>query len=311
MLLAPVPWAGRIWGLPFLTALAPSERYARQAGRRHKPLADWGRQLLLLASRWLPGRRVIAVADTTYAVIELLAAVRHRLTMVTRLRLDARLFDPPPPRQPGARGRSRVTGQRQPTLVRRLADPASRWRRVTVSQWYGESRRELDILTGTAVWDHPGRRVPVRWVLVRDVKGEHDPQAFLCTDLEADALDVLRWFVRRWAVEVTFAEVRRHLGVETQRQWSDTAIARTTPALLALFSLVTLWAHDLAGRGRLDPRSAAWYPKRHLTFSDALGAVRRQLWEDGLFQASGQSRDMVKIPAPLAQRLLDAASFPA
>lgn len=304
MLLAPVPWAGRIWGLPFLTALAPSERHARQAGRRHKPLADC--QLLLLASRWLPGRRVIAVADTTYAVIELLAAVRHRLTMVTRLRLDARLFDPPQHR-PGTRGRRRVTGQRQP--VQRLADPASCWRRVTVSQWYGEGRRELDVLTGTAVWDHPGRRVPIRWVLVRDVVGDHDPQAFLCTDQEADALDVLRWFVRRWAVEVTFQEVRRHLGVE--RQWSDKAIARTTPALLALFSLVTLWAHDLGGRDRLDPRSAAWYPKQHLTFSDALGAVRRKLWQDGLFQASGQSRDMVKIPAPLAQRLLDAACFPA
>ena len=139
--------------------------------------------------------------------------------------------------------------------------------------------------------------------------GDHDPQAFLCTDLEADALDVLRWFVRRWAVEVTFEEVRRHLGVE--RQWSDKAIARTTPVLLALFSLVTLWAHDLAERGRLNPRGAAWYPKRRLTFSDALGAVRRKLWEDGLFQTSDQSRDMVKIPAPLAQRLLDAASFPA
>ena len=212
MLLAPIPWAGRIWGLPFLTALAPSERYARQAGRRHKPLADWGRQLLLLASRWLLGRRVIAVADTTYAVIDLLAALRHRLTMITRLRLDARLFDPPPPRRPGTRGRRRVTGQRQP--VQRLADPANRWRRVTVSQWYGEGKRELDIRTGTAV--HPGRRLPVRWVLVRDVVGDHDPQAFLCTDLEADALDVLRWFVRRWAVEVTFEEVRRHLGVERQ-----------------------------------------------------------------------------------------------
>jgi hypothetical protein len=154
--------------------------------------------LLLLASRWLPGRRVIAVADTTYAVIELLAALRHRLTMVTRLRLDARLFDPPPPRRPGTRGRRRVTGQRQP--VQRLADPANRWRRVTVSQWYGEGKRELDILTGTAVW--PGRRVPVRWVLVRDVVGAKEPQAFLCPDLEADALDVLRWFVRRWAVDM-------------------------------------------------------------------------------------------------------------
>ena len=115
-------------------------------GRRHKPLADWGRQLLLLTGRWLPGRRLIAVADTTYAVIELLAAVRHRLTMVTRLRLDARLFDPP--RRPGARGRRRVTGQRQPTLVQRLADPASRGGRVTLSQWSGDGRRELAGVTG-------------------------------------------------------------------------------------------------------------------------------------------------------------------
>jgi hypothetical protein len=310
MLVAPIPWAGRAWALPFLTALAPSEGHARHTGRRHKTLADWGRQMLLQVSRWLPGRRVVAVADTTYAVIEMLAALRHRLTVVTRLRLDARLFDPTPPRRPGTKGRPRVTGGRQPSLAQRLADPASRWRRV-VSDWYGDGRRDLDVLTGTAVWHHPGRRVPVRWVLVRDVAGEHDPQAFLCTDLDADALDILRWFVRRWAVEVTFEEVRRHLGVETQRQWSDKAIARTTPALLALFSLVALWAHDLVGRSRFDPRKAAWYPKRHLTFSDALGAVRRQLWADGLFQASGCGRDMVKVPVPLADRLLDAACFPA
>jgi hypothetical protein len=310
MLLAHIPWAGQVWALPFLTALAPSGRHAQQTGRRHKPLADWGRQMLLLVGRWLPGHQVIAVADTTYAVIDLLAAVRNKLTMVTRLRLDARLFDPPPHRT-GTRGRPRVTGRRQPTLVQRLADPTSRWRRVVVSHWYGEGERVLDVLTGTAVWDHPGRRVPVRWVLVRDVKGEHDPQAFLCTDQQADPLDVLRWFVRRWAVEVTFEEVRRHLGVETQRQWSNKAIARTTPALLALFSLVTLWAHDLVMQDRLGPRRAAWYPKQHLTFSDALGAVRRQLWADGLFQASDRSRDMVKIPTPLADRLLDAACFPA
>jgi hypothetical protein len=203
MLLAPIPWAGRIWGLPFLTALAPSERYARQAGRRHKPLADC--QLLLLASRWPPGYR----------------RGRHHLCRHRPARSttpQAHHDHPPAPGCPavrsatGTRGRRRVTGQRQP--VQRLADPANRWRRVTVSQWYGEGKRELDIRTGTAV--HPGRRVPVRWVLVRDVVGDHDPQAFLCTDLEADALDVLRWFVRRWAVEVTFEEVRRHLGVERQ-----------------------------------------------------------------------------------------------
>ena len=96
------------------------------------------------------------------------------------------------------------------------------------------------------------------WILVRDAQGGFEPQAFLCTDLEADPLDALRWFVRRWAVEVTFAEVRRHLGVETQRQWSDPAIERTTPALRGLFSLVALWAHAMAASHALVPRVAAW-----------------------------------------------------
>src|SRR6476659_6176566 len=281
MLLAPVPWAGRVWALPFLTALAPSERFAREHGRRHKRLTDRARQLLLLVARWLPGRRLIAVADSSYAAIELLAAVRRRLTVVTRLRLDARLFDPPPPRRPGTRGRPRVSGARQPTLAERLADPGTRWRRVTVAGWYGRTERRIELVSGTALWHHPGKRVSIRWLLVRDVAGEFEPQGFLCTDPDADPLDVLRWFVRRWSVEVTFAEVRRHLGVETQRQWSDLAIARTTPALLGLFSLVTLWAG--ATRGGVRPRSAAWYPKPRPTFSDALAAVRYRLWTSATF----------------------------
>jgi hypothetical protein len=123
MLLAPIPWAGRVWALPFLTALAPSERFARGRGRRHKKLTDWARQLLLLVARWLPGRRVVAVADSSYAAIELLAAVRHHLTLITRLRLDARLFDPAPPRRPGTMGRPRVAGARQPTLAVRFRGP--------------------------------------------------------------------------------------------------------------------------------------------------------------------------------------------
>src|SRR4051794_18138602 len=254
MLLAPVPWAGRVWALPFLAALAPSERFARERGRRHKRLTDRARQLLLLVARWLPGRRLVAVADSSYAAIELLAAARARLTVVPRLRLDARLFAPPPPRRPGTRGRPRVSGARQPTPAERLADPKTRWRRVTVAGWCGRTERRIELVSGTALRHHPGKRVPVRWLLVRDVAGEFEPQGFVCTDPDADPLDVLRWFVRRWSVEVTLAEVRRHLGVETQRQRSDLAIARTTPALLGLSSPVTLWAG--ATRGGVRPRSA-------------------------------------------------------
>lgn len=276
-LLAPIPWAQRVWALPFVTALAPSERFARERGHRHKKLTDRARQLLILLARWLPERQLVAVADSSYAAIELLKAVSRHLTMITRLRLDARLFDPPPLRRPGTMGRPRVSGARQPTLDERLADPRTPWQRVIVTGWYGRSERQLDVVSGTAIWYHPGKQIAIRWVLVRDVAGAFKPQGFVCTDPDADPLDVLRWFVRRWSIEVTFAEVRRHLGVETQRQWSDLAISRTTPALLGLFSLVTLWANELFAHQLAPPRRAAWYPKPQITFSDALAVVRYHL----------------------------------
>ena len=310
MLLAPIPWAGRVWALPFLTALAPSERFAHDQGRRHKMLTDWARQLLVLVARWLPERRLIAVADSSYAAIELLAAVRHRLTVITRLRLDARLFDPPPPRRPGTIGRPRVSGARQPTLAERLGDPKTSWRRVTVAGWYGRTERQIDLISGTALWYHPGKRVPIRWLLVRDVAGEFEPQSFLSTDPDADPLEMLRWFVRRWSVEVTFAEVRRHLGIETQRQWSDLAIARTTPVLLGLFSLVTLWAEGVL-EGGVSPRRAAWYPKPQPSFSDALAAVRYRLWTAATFSTSPDHGEVAKIPCGLLKGLTQAACFPA
>lgn len=311
MLLVPIPWARRVWGLPFLTALAPSERWARERGRRHKTLTDWGRQMLLQVARWLPDRRLIAVADTTYAAIDLLNAVRRWLTLITRLRLDARLFDWPPPRRSGARGRPRLKGARQPTLVERLADAKTPWRRFTVSGWYGRTERALDLVSGTALWDHPGRRVPIRWVLVRDVRGEFEPQAFVCTDLDADPLDILRWFVRRWSMEVTFAEVRRHLGVETQRQWTDLAIARTTPILLGLFALLTLWADQIVTTEQASPRGAAWYRKADVTFSDALGAVRHKLWVERVFVTSRNAREVSKLHTTLLSPLIELACFPA
>jgi len=124
-------------------------------------------------------------------------------------------------------------------------------------------------------------------------------------------VDILRWFIRRWSIEVTFAEVRRHLGVETQRQWSDPAIARTTPALLGLFSLVTLWAHDLYARETPAPRTASWYSKPLPTFSDALARVRRELWMHHDFRTSASSPDLVKLPRAAINALIGAACYAA
>ena len=312
MLAVPVPWAGRSWALPFLTVLAPSERYCRERGHRHKRLTDWARQALLRAARWLPGRRVVAVADSSFAALELLGAVRRRMVVVTRLRLDARLFAPPPPRTPRTIGRPRLVGDRLPTLAQRLGDRRTRWRRLVVGGWYGGGDRPVEACSGTALWHHPGMPVvPLRWVLVRDPLGEFRPQAFLCTDPDAGPVEILSWFVRRWATEVTFAEVRRHLGVETQRQWSDLAIARTTPVLLGLYSLVALWADELQRNSAVLPRAAAWYAKQAPTFSDALAAVRRTLCADAASRTSSADRNAAKVPRAVLDRLTDLACYAA
>src|SRR3712207_2123576 len=291
MLLVPIPWAERVWALPFLTALAPSERYCRQRARRHKRLTDWARQLVLQARRWMPARPLVLVADSGFAALELLAAlVRRRVTCVTRLRLDAALYEPAPPRLPGAIGRPRTKGARLPNLAAVLADADTPWRRVAVPGWYGEGDRIVEIRSGTAVWRHAGLPVvPIRRVLLRDPCRRFDPQALPCTDAAQDPLQVVRWFVQRWQVEVTFREVRDHLGVETQRQWSDKAIARTTPCLLALFSVVALLAARLDSRARVQVSASAWYHKRRPTFADTLAAVRRQIWTEQGFLISRHS----------------------
>ena len=287
MLLVPISWAKRVWALPFLTVLAPSERYNQQQGKMHKRLTDWARQMLLQVKRWLPNRSVIAVGDSSYAVIDLLDAVKEQVCVITRLRLDAALYEPAPPRQTGQRGRPCKKGKRLPTLQNYLHDEHLPWQKIVVSEWYGKKQRVLEVSSATAMWYHSGKPVvPLRWVLIRDPEGTLEPMALLCTDQELSAQHIVGYFVRRWSVEVTFQESRAHLGVETQRQWSDLAIARTTPVLLALFSMVTLLAERLHQQKKLHIATAAWYRKRQPTFSDALASVRQILWQKSNFYMS-------------------------
>jgi hypothetical protein len=308
MLLAPVPWAQRVWGLPFLTVLAPSERFCDSHGQRHKTLTDWTRQVALQARRWLPKRTIVLVGDSAFAVLDLLAALtRQGMICVTRLRLDAALYEPAPPRQPGTKGRSRKKGRRLPTLTQRLDDPNTAWQSITLSGWYGNTERRLEICSDTAVWYHSGRPVlPIRWVLLRDPEGDFEPQALLCTDLSRDPHDIIGWFVRRWSLEVTFRETRDHLGVETQRQWSDQAIARTTPCLLGLFSIVALLTTRLRKRTRLAVPNAAWYRKQRPTFADALAAVRQEIWRAQGFSMSRSRPDSRKLTPRLGDGIIHA-----
>jgi hypothetical protein len=313
MLLVSIPWAARTWALPILTVLAPSERYDREQGRRHKSLTDWARQLLLVVRRWWPERAIVAVADSTYAALEFLAACRSwraPVTVVTRLRLDAALYAPAPPRRSGQIGRPRLKGARQPTLAAVAADPRTRWTAITVAQWYGTGARTVEVVSATAVWYHSGLPpVPVRWVLIRDPQGHFATQALLCTDLAVTPAQILAWFVQRWQLEVTFAEARRHLGLETQRQWSAAAIRRTTPVLLGLFSLVTLLAHQQMPEPVGVVRQAAWYRKQQPTFADALALVRRDIWQHQAFSTSPCAEEMVKVPQTLIVTLTETLCY--
>lgn len=264
--------------------------------------------------RPLPEQKLVVVADSTYAALEFLAScqqVSQPPTVITRLRLDAALYDAAPSRVAGQMGRPHLNGARQPTLAARLADAATVWTEVQVA-WYGRTSKTVQLASGAAVWYHSGLPpVSLQWVLISDQSGGFEPQALLCTDMTVSAEQIVEWFVLRWQEEVTFEEARAHLGIETQRQWSELAILRTTPCLLALFSLITLFAHQLLQGQGLVPRQAAWYTKEVPTFADTIALVRQHLWEVEGFWMSGAEQDMVKIPRALLQSFIDALVYAA
>ncbi|MDQ3377324.1 MAG: transposase, partial [Actinomycetota bacterium] len=294
----------------------PFRAYCTEQGKRHKKITEWAWQLLLLVRRWYPKREIVAVADGTYASLKLLDRCRslsEPITFVTRLRLDAALYEPAPPRKPGQIGRPRLKGERLANLSAVAEDSATTWTPITVSDWYGGEKRTVEVVSQTAVWHSTGLpAVPLRWVLIRDPREGFATQALLCTDLDAEAERIISWFVRRWQMETTFQEVRQRLGFETQRQWSGRAIRRTAPALLGLFSLVTLFAHRrTTALSTTTARRTAWYDKPRPTFSDALALVRKDLWAQESFRGSPGETDTVKVPREFVERLTDAVCYAA
>jgi hypothetical protein len=311
--LAPVNWAARVWALPFLTTLCPSERYGPyvQRGRRHKPLAERARGLLGQVRRWLPDRALIVVADSSYAALDFLAWCARQarpITVITRLRLDAALYRPAPTRRAGQRGRSRLKGARLPSLTRRLRQPRTRWQGCRLT-WYGGEVRRLQLATGTAVWYDGGKPpVAIRWVLVRDPKNRCEPQALLSTDLTLSARQIVLYFLRRWSMETTFQEARLYLGMDGQRQWNDLATARATPVRLGLFSLIALIVQRQPTWQQAFRRSV-WYQKARPTFADALAQVRRALWKELGFWLSEAAVEKQKSPQLLFEHVAQLLAY--
>jgi hypothetical protein len=273
--------------------------------RRHKTSVDWVRQMMQQVHRWLPGRRLALVVDGGFAAVSLaLTCVKRQVIMVSRLRWDAALYHWPEPQSPGKRGPKPTKGKRQRSLQGWAERSDTPWQTVEV-EWYGGRLKQLWVFSRTALWYTPGLPpVAIRFVIVCDPEGKLRMEAFFCTDLQATPVQILQWVVMRWSVEVTFEEGRAHLGLETQRQWSDHAIARTTPVLLALFSIVTLLALRLSQGEPIPMEVTAWYQKTEPTFADCLALVRRHLWRAWYLVNSAADPEFVQFPRKAFERLL-------
>ena len=295
MLIVPLPWCKRPWALPFLTVLAPSKKANEKAGRRHKTSIDWTRQMVILVSRWLR-RAWILVGDGAYACMELAkSCVKNNVVLISRLRLDAQLFKLPAHEQ-GKLGRKPIKGEHI-NLKQLLQDPTQVWQTLTAN-WYGGEQKVLEYLSFVCLWYHAGEPpLELRIVLVKTPGGKNEAEVFFSTNTSHTAFEIINWFILRWNIEVTFFEVRAHLGVETQRQWSDNAIQRSTPLLMAMYSLLTLVALKLNDVKKLSSHEiTAWYNKQgELTFADIIIFIRRLIWTKRYFSRSANQDDFVKL----------------
>jgi hypothetical protein len=303
----PLPWSKQPWALPFLVVLATTPGVSAQLGLRHHTIGERARQMVRLVHRWLPDRHICVLGDTAYSCLELgVQAKRCNVTLITPARLDS-VLHAPPPEQRRRGGKPQVVGARLPSLEAILADPATTWHQSQIA-WYSQGVRLVEWCSGTALWYRIGHPpLPIRWVLTRDPEGKRPVKALLCTDQALSAETIITTFMHRWPLETTFEESRAHLGIETQRQWSDLAIERTTPLLFGVYSLVTLAGVQMQRAGALQVEQTAWYRKTQATFHDVLACLRRQIWLAQSNQTSPADLDVGLLAHPGLERLLYAA----
>jgi hypothetical protein len=300
------PFARRPWALPVLCALYRPEELNRQEGRRHKTPIHLARQLVATLIRWFPDRKFILVGDGGYASHKLARFChRHRrhVALVSRFHPDANLHAQAPPKRRSPKGgRPRRKGRKLPAPAQ-VVQKSTR-RRATVS-WYGGKIRRVQLVSGAGQWYKAGDGlVPVRWVFVHDLDGTHRDEYFYTTDPALAPDQIVSLFTGRWSIEVTFQEVRAHLGLHTPRNWSRRSVLRTAPCLLGLYSLISLIFARLTAARKVQPQGSPWYVKAEATFSDAITAVRRLCWTEVLQQSRWRA-GVAKLPPGLRLMLLD------
>jgi hypothetical protein len=300
------PFTSRRWALPILVALYRTKADNLQHRRRHKTPAKILQQLLRMLLRWFPARKFICAADGNYATHELAKMATHcreRLVYVSHFYSDANLYEPPPVmhgKKPAHRPRQK--GDKLPTPQQSVANAKRTHLNVA---WYGGGRREVDVVTDTGQWYRSGHGlVPVRWVFVHDCTGTHRDEYFFTTDLGMGVSELIEIYTGRWNLETTFEELRSYLGLETTRGWCRQTILREPPCLFGLYSLVAVLYTQLP-RKYARVRVVDWPGKQAVTFSDAITAVRRWLWQEWVLAIPGHRQAFSKLTRPFRQILLN------
>lgn len=284
---------------------------APAAKRRHKTPAELMRQLLAVLIHWFPDRQFVFAGDGGYGT-HALARFAHRhqrhLSLVSLFYPNANLYDPPPEVVGKRNGRPRKKGAKRPAPAAVVATTAARTA-LSVS-WYGGGRRDVEAVSGTGQWYKGGAGlVPVFWVFVQDRTGTHRDSYLFSTDLTLTAQQVIETYTGRWSIETTFQELRAYLGLETTRGWKERTVLRAAPCLFGLYSVVALLYAALPA-GTDQTGAVTYRGKAEVAFSDAITAVRRQLWLEGVFESHGQTEVFQKLPRPF-QAILLAALAPA
>ena len=294
--IVPLPWSKRPWALPFFTVLVPSKEANEKAKKRHKTILDFTLQMVKQVSRWLTHQRLVLVGDGCFGCHQLgQTCIDLGCALISRLRLNAQLYGFPSKPAAGQRGRKRIIGKRLP-LLKTLAIQDN-YVAVTEVKWYGGETKEMQLLSGVCLWYDSGvTPIPVKWVLVISPNQTKRAEAFFSTDLAMEPKRIVEIFVMRWNIEVTFQESRQHLGFETQRQWTDKAIARSSPMIFALYSIVVLIASELKQTYNLIVQDTSWYVKNNTaSFSDILIFVKHVILQESYFYRSWSTSKVVKI----------------
>ena len=291
----------RYFALPILFRLYINKQTVAKKGGWYRTRPELAVDMLYVLCRAYENRRFHVVADSTYGGQSVLGDLPENCDLTSRLNLDARLYEAPPPRKPGTNGRPRKRGVQVPSPRKMLTGRA---RRLTLNIYGRRDKvRFADCLARAYAVPHR----PLRIVAVEPLTGGRRVQAFYSTRQDASAEQVLVWYAMRWSIEVAFQSSKTHLGFEEPQGWTRRAVERTAPTAMLLYTLIVLW-FARCGHRHYHPPDRPWYrTKRHASFADMLMTLKRESIREQVLSTPLRGRGSRKLTQTLLHAVQQAA----